>query len=102
MKSFRIQDISLILAGLISLPAHAEVIPGRREKVSGLELGTSITVELKNEDWVEGNCEGLSASEVAVETRAARAVIPKSSAWLKPSIHPCDQVRTRTPCRVLE
>ena len=77
MNSCRIQVISLILAGLISLPARAEVIPGRWEKVSGLELGTPITVELKSGDQVVGDFEGLSASEVDVETRAARAVIPK-------------------------
>ena len=38
MKSCRIQILALILAGLISMPAHAEVIPGRWEKVSALEM----------------------------------------------------------------
>ena len=78
MKSCRIQVISLILSGLISLPARAEVIPGRWEKVSDLALGTPITVDLKNGDQVVGDFEGLSASEVDVETRSARAIIPKS------------------------
>ena len=78
MKSVRIQIISLMLAGLISLPAQAEVIPGRWEKVSALDLGTPITVELKNGDQVAGNFEGLSASDVDVETHSARAVIPKA------------------------
>ena len=63
MKSVRIQIISLMLAGLISMPAHGEVIPGRWEKVSALELGTPITVELKNGDQVAGTFEGLFASE---------------------------------------
>ena len=78
MNSVRIQIVSLILAGLISMPAHGEVIPGRWEKVSALELGTPITVKLKNGDQAEGNFEGLSASDVDVETQSARAVIPKA------------------------
>ncbi len=78
MKSCRIQIVSLILTGLISMPAHAEVIPGRWEKVSALDLGTPITVKLKNGDQVEGNFESLSASDVDVETQSARAVIPKA------------------------
>ena len=77
-KSYRIQVVSLMLAGLISLPAHAEVIPGRWEKVSALDLGTPVTVELKNGDQVEGTFEGLSVSDVDVETHSARAVIPKA------------------------
>ncbi len=77
MKPGRIQIVSLILAGLISMPAHAEVIPGRWEKVSDLELGTPIIVEFKNGDRVEGELEGLSESEVDIETRSARAVVPK-------------------------
>ena len=78
MKSVRIQIVSLLLAGLISLPAHGEMIPGRWEKVSALELGTPITVELKNGDQVDGDFEGLSESEVDIETHSARAVIPKA------------------------
>ena len=78
MKSVRIQIVSLLLAGLISMPAHADVIPGRWEKVSDLELGTPITVALKNGDQVGGEFEGLSASEVDIETHSARAVIPKA------------------------
>ena len=78
IKSVRIQVVSLVLTGLISMPAHGEVIPGRWEKVSALELGTPITVELKNGDQVEGTFEVLSASEVEVGTHFARAVIPKA------------------------
>ncbi len=78
MKSCRIQVVSLILIGLISMPAHAEVIPGRWEKVSDLELGTPITVELKNGDRVKGEFAGLFASDVEVGTHFARAVIPKA------------------------
>ena len=78
MKSVRIQIVSLVLTGLISMPAHGEVIPGRWEKVSALEVGTPITVELKNGDQVEGTFEVLSASEVEVGTHFARAVIPKA------------------------
>ncbi len=78
MKSCRIHIVSLILAGLISMPAHGEMISGRWEKVSALELGTPITVELKNGDQVEGTFEVLSASEVELGTHFARAVIPKA------------------------
>ena len=78
IKPCPIQILALILAGLISLPAHAEVIPGRWEKVSDLDLGTPITVELKSGDRVEGDFEGLSGSEVELETNSARAFIPKA------------------------
>ena len=78
MKSVRIHIVSSILAGLISMPAHGEMISGRWEKVSALELGTPITVELKNGDQVEGTFEVLSASEVELGTHFARAVIPKA------------------------
>jgi len=62
MKSFRIQAVSSILGGLISLPAHAEVIPGRWEKVEVLETASPITVELKNGDRIVGRFRGLFAS----------------------------------------
>ena len=78
MKSVRIQIVSLLLAGLISMPAHAGMIPGRWEKVSDLDLGTPITVELKNGDQVEGDFEGLSESGVDIETHSARAIIPRA------------------------
>ncbi len=81
MKSVRIQFVLLMLAGLISMPAQAEMIPGRWEKVSALELGTPITVELKNGDQVAGTFEGLSASDVELGTHFARAVIPKADIW---------------------
>lgn len=78
MKSCRVQVVSLILAGMISLPTRSEVIPGRWEKVSNLDLGMPVTVVLKNGDRVSGEFEGMSGSEVDVETRSARAVIPKA------------------------
>ena len=77
MKSYRIQIVSLILTGSSSMPAHAQVIPGGLEKVSNLDLGTPVTVEFKNEDRLEGEYEGLSASDVDIETHSARAVIAK-------------------------
>ena len=79
MKSCRIQFLALILAGLIAQPAHAEVVPGRWEKVSDLDLGTPITVKLKNGDHVIGDFEGLSASDMDIETHSARALIPKAA-----------------------
>ena len=77
-KSCRVQVVCLFLAGMISLPVRAEVIPGRWEKVSNLDLGMPVTVVLKNGDRVVGDYEGMSGSEVDVETRSARAVIPKA------------------------
>ena len=74
----QIQIIVLILAGLILQPAHAEVIPGRWEKVCDLKLGTPVRVELKNGDQVVGDFAGLSVSEVEFKTNTARAVIPKA------------------------
>ena len=78
MKSFRIQAVSLILGGLISLPAHAEVIPGRWEKVAVLEMASPITVELKNGDRIVGQFRGLSSSDLELLSPAGRAVIPKT------------------------
>ena len=77
-KSCRIQIVSLILAGLISMPAYGEVIPGRWEKVSALEMASPITVELKNGDQVEGDFERLSVSELEIKTHTALARIPKT------------------------
>ena len=76
MKSCRIQVFALVLAGLIAQPARAEVIPGRFEKVSAQNLGTPITVELKNGDQVEGHFKELSTSELKLETHSAHAMIP--------------------------
>jgi len=78
MKSFRIQAVSSILGGLISLPAHAEVIPGRWEKVEVLETASPITVELKNGDRIVGRFRGLSSSDLELLSPAGRAVIPKT------------------------
>ena len=78
MKSFRIQILSLLLVGLAAQPTHAEVIPGRWEKVSNLDLGTSITLELKSGNRLEGYFHGLSESEVDIETHSVRASIPRA------------------------
>ncbi len=78
MKTCRIRLLALILAGLASMPARAEVIPGRWEKVSALEMASSITVELKNGDRIHGQFRGLSASALELLNPAGRAVIPKT------------------------
>ena len=78
MKSVRIQIVSLLLAGLISMPAHGEVIPGRWEKVSNLELGTPITVELKNGDRIQGQFRGLPPSHLELLSPAGWAAIPRT------------------------
>ena len=77
MNSPRIQFLAFVLAGLITQPTHAEVIPGHWEKVSDLDLEAPITVDLKNGDQIEGNFKGLSVSELKLEANSARAVIPK-------------------------
>ena len=77
-KSVRIQFVSLMLAGLISMPAHAEVIPGRWEKVSALEMASSITVELKNGNRIQGQFRGLSSSDLELLNSAGRAAIPRT------------------------
>ena len=79
MKSCRIQILSLILAGLIAQSAHADVIPGRWEKVSALEMASSIMVELKNGDRIKGQFRGLSPSDLELLSPAGRAVIPKAA-----------------------
>lgn len=78
MKVFRIQAVSLILGGLISMPAHAEAIPGRWEKVEVLEMASPITVELKTGDRIVGQFRGLSSSDLELRSPAGRAVIPKT------------------------
>ena len=78
MKSVRIQIVSLILTGLISMPAHAEVIPGRWEKISALGIASFITVELKNGNRIQGQFRGLSPSDVELLNPAGRAVIPRT------------------------
>ena len=77
-KSRRIQIVSLILAGLISIPAHAGVIPGRWEKVSALEMASPITVEMKNGDQISGQFRGLSSSDLELLNAASQALIPRA------------------------
>ena len=78
MKKSRTAVIVLILAGLLAVPARAQVIPGRWEKVAVLSFGTPITVDLKNGDRIQGKSEELSPSELFLRTHSAQAVIPKS------------------------
>ena len=77
MKSCRIQIVSLILAVLIFIPAHAEAIPGRWEKVSALEIASPIKVELKNGDRIQGQFRGLSVSDLELLSPAGWATIPR-------------------------
>ena len=77
-KSCRSHLVSLFLAGLISMPAHAAVIPGRWEKVSALQMASPITVKLKNGDRIKGQLRGLSTSSLELLSPAGRVVIPKT------------------------
>ena len=52
--------------------------PGRWEKVSALEMASTITVELKKGDRIHGQFRGLSASALELLNPAGRAVIPKT------------------------
>ena len=77
MKTCRIRLLALILAGLISMPARAEVIPGRWEKVAALQVTFPITVETKDGDRIKGQFEDLSDTDLMLVTNFSRAVIPK-------------------------
>ena len=78
MKDSRTVWISLILVGLLAVPAQPQVIPGRWEKVETIKLGPPITVDLKNGDRIEGQLEGLFPSELSLRTGSATAAIPRS------------------------
>ena len=78
MKPYRIQAISLTLAGMRSLPVRAKVIPGRWEKAAAISVETPITVDLKNGDRIKGQFEGLSPSELSLRTHSTQAAIPRS------------------------
>ena len=78
MKKPRTAVIALILVGLLSIPARAQGIPGRWEKVEALTLEPRITVELKNGDRIEEQFEGLSPSELLLRTGLVQAAIPRA------------------------
>ena len=78
MEKSRIAVIVLIFVVLLSVPAQAQVIPGRWEKVEALQLGPQITVKLKNGARIEGQCEELSSSELLLRTGTAQARIPRA------------------------
>ena len=77
MKSYRTRFVVLVLMGLVSLPLRAGVIPGRWEKVSQLEAGASLTVEMKNGDRIKGHFMGLSESNLELLTHPSRAAISR-------------------------
>ena len=60
MRNSRTVVISLIFVALLAVPAQAQIIPGRWEKVETIKSGPPITVELKNGDQLEGQFEDLS------------------------------------------
>ena len=78
MRNSRTVVIVLILSGLLAVPAWAQVIPGRWEKVDALSVEMPITVDLKNGDRIKGEFEGLSTSELFLRTRSAQAAIPRA------------------------
>ena len=78
MRNYRTVAMVLILVGLLSVPAQAQVIPGRWEKIEALQLGPQITVELENGNRIEGQFEGLSPSEFLLRTGSAQAAISRA------------------------
>ena len=78
MRNSRTAVIALILVGLLSGAARAQVIPGRWEKVEALKLGPWITVELKKGDRLEGQFEELSPPELLLRSGSAQAAIPRA------------------------
>ena len=78
MEKSRTAVIVLILVGLLCVPAQAQVIPGRWEKVQTLPLGPQITVELKSGDRLKGQFEELSPSELLLRTGSTQAGIPRA------------------------
>ena len=77
MESYRTQFVALVLVGLMPLPLRAGVIPGRWEKVSQLEAGASLTVEMKNGDRVKGHFMVLSEFSLELLIHPSRAAIPR-------------------------
>ena len=78
MRNLGTVPIVLILIGLLAVPARAQVIPERWEKVGVLSVETPITVDLKNGDRIQGKFEGFSPSEPFLRTPSAQAAIPRS------------------------
>ena len=78
MRNSRTLAIVLILMGLLAVPAQAEVISGSWEKVSTLVDETSIAVDFKNGNRIEGKFDGLFPSELSLITHAAQAKIPRA------------------------
>ena len=78
MRNSRTVAIGLILVGLLAVPAQAQVPPGRWEKVSTLSVKTSINVDFKNGDRIEGKFGGLFPSELSLRTHSATSAIPRS------------------------
>ena len=74
MKKSRTAVIALVLVGLLSVPAQAQVIPGRWEKVAVLSIETQIAVNLKSGDRLGG----LSPSELFLRTGSAQAAISRT------------------------
>ena len=77
MKTCRIRILALMLAGSTSMPARAEVIPGRWEKVAALQVKIPIMVETKDGDRIEGHFEDLADTDLMLVTNFSRAMIPK-------------------------
>ena len=72
MRNYRTVAIVLILVGLLSVPAQAQVIPGRWEKIEALGVGPPIIVDLKSGDRLEGKFAALSPSELSLRTARLR------------------------------
>ena len=63
---FRKSTIVVVLGMLATATLEAGVIPGRWEKVDGLQEGTRIVVEIKSGDRLEGAFKRVSPQELTV------------------------------------
>ena len=77
MRNYETVAMVLILVGLLSVSAQAQVIPGRWEKIEALVGEPPIIVDLKSGDRLEGQFGGLSASGLFLRTGSAQAAIPR-------------------------
>ena len=78
MRNYRTVAIVLILVGLLSVSAQAQVIPGRWEKIEALGVGPPIIVDLKSGDRLEGKFAALFPSELSLRNGSAQAAIPRA------------------------
>ncbi len=77
---FRKSTIVFVLGMLATATLEAGVIPGRWEKVEGLQEGTRIVVEIKSGDRLEGAFKRVSPQELTViDSGGSDRQVPKTA-----------------------